>query len=156
MKKRLPLILISMCACAITITVFAWIISSCSSNTQKTTWIESGETIASETVNDIEWKLHFTVFRKQNYTEYKNTLSYITATYSENERNSVYYERLSKKHGDNSIFITHEFSMKGTPIGENWYIIEQTETIKCGWGCDGVLATKTIRHEKNLFFNSLS
>ena len=57
----------------------------------------------------------------------------ISASYSENEKKSKYYNWLAYYHGDNSTYVVHSVELYGTPCGDGWFQIIQTETYKSGW-----------------------
>lgn len=85
------------------------------------------EITRTENINDTNWTISYD-------SNSGKTLS-ISASNSENEKKSKYYNWLAYYHGDNSTYVVHSIELYGTPCGEGWFQIIQTETYKSGWQC---------------------
>ena len=83
------------------------------------------EITRAETVNDTNWTISYD-------SNSGKTLS-ISASHSESEKKSKYYNWLAYYHGDNSTYVVHSIELYGTPCGDGWFQIIQTETYKSGW-----------------------
>ena len=96
----------------------------------------------------------FTIYN-ETWTIYHkdNKITSIYCFYQYNDQTSQYWKDLAKKQGDSSIYVTHSITKNGKPSNEqNWYIIEETETIMNGWTKE-VLFEKTIKYTQKLIFD---
>lgn len=100
--------------------------------------------LRSKNVNGIEWSISY-------YTDTNEIIS-ISASYSENERTSTYYKKLAYRYGDNTAYVTHQYSFTGSPVGDNWYAIEQTEKAWNGWDKDEVFFERRTRYDEKIIF----
>lgn len=72
-----------------------------------------------ETVGDIDWTIH--------YRSISREIISINASYTENDCSSDYWRFSAYYHGDSNLPVKHSVSLVGSPIGDNWFKIEQTE-----------------------------
>ncbi len=72
-----------------------------------------------ENASNINWTIH--------YYSVSREISFINASYTENDRSSTYWEFSRNYHGDSTIPVKHSVSLKGVPVGDGWFKIEQTE-----------------------------
>ena len=73
-----------------------------------------------ETINDIEWCV--------TYNSETREIVSISATMTENDTTSKYYQFISYYHGDRTMYARHTVILSGTPVGDDWYKIEQIES----------------------------
>ena len=97
-----------------------------------------------QTMQDIAWNI--------NYVNKSKEIVSIDANFTENERESKYWEILSIRHGDSSVYVTHDYILSGEPIGNNWYKITVTEKIYNGWDNTEVFEHIRYTYEAELLF----
>lgn len=84
-----------------------------------------------QTINDIDWTVKYNFITK--------AIISITATISENDRSSIYWEEIRRRYGDSSLSVKHEIILNGKPIGGGWFRIEKQEI---------------YQYENEIFYNS--
>ena len=152
----LCLLLCSLCACGET------------SDADKNTHTSHVTRDFYETINGIEWRVSY-------YSETREIAS-IFATSTERDRTSEYYKFIAYYHGDSNMYALHDVVLMGTPVGDDWYQIEQVETYtmpymdaddfervkktypSCTFDANDrviILSERTTRYEERLVFEEM-
>lgn len=103
--------------------------------------------VCSQTVNEIDWSITY-------YVSDKAIVS-ISASYSEHEKTSSYYKKLAYRYGDNTVYVTHLYTLKGTPLEDGWFSIEQTEKAINGWDSTEIFFERRTNYEEKIVFSSI-
>ncbi len=72
-----------------------------------------------ETINNIDWSV--------TYYKGTNDILSISASYTEKDSTSEFYKFSAYYHGDHTMYVNHNLFLSGTPLEDDWFLIEQRE-----------------------------
>lgn len=123
--------------CVFVCAVFAFALVGCGDTKDTETWERcSFDYSTHENINGVDWEVVWQPYRRfvnGELVDEKIELFQIRNTTTTNEKKSKYYDWLAYYHGDSSTYVVHTIELCGTPCGDGWFQIIQTETYKSGW-----------------------